>query len=73
MNLITDPLRSLVQRKLWPVALLLVGALVAVPVVLSKPPTTVPAAAPNTKPTEAIPATFVSAAEETEEAQRRRV
>ena len=35
MNLITDSLRGLVRRKLWPVALLLVGALVAVPVAAS--------------------------------------
>jgi hypothetical protein len=73
MNLITDPLRSLLQRKLWPVALLLVGALVAVPVVLSKSPTVEPTASPNAKPTEAIPATFVAAVEATEETQRRRV
>ncbi len=77
MNLITDSLRGLVQRKLWPVALLLVGALVAVPVVLSKPPTTAPASSPNAKQkTEPIPATFVSSAdatEATEAAERRRV
>ena len=74
MNLINDTLRGLVQRKLWPVALLLVGALVAVPVVLSKPPTTAPAPSPNAKKkSEALPATFVSAVEATEEADRRRV
>ena len=67
MNLITDPFRGLVQRKLWPVALLLVGALVAVPVVLSKAPTTAPAASPNAKKTEAIPATFVTAAEDADD------
>ena len=38
MNLITDTLQGLVRRKLWPVALLLVGALVAVPLVLAKTP-----------------------------------
>ena len=38
MNVITDTLRGLVRRKLWPVALLLVGALVAVPLMLAKDP-----------------------------------
>ena len=38
MNLITDTWRGLVRRKLWPVALLLVAALVAVPMVLAKEP-----------------------------------
>jgi hypothetical protein len=63
MNLITDTFRGLVQRKLWPVALALVAALVAVPMLLGKSPVSAPAASPNTKQTEAIPATFVSAAE----------
>ena len=36
MNLITDPFRGLVRKKLWPVALLLVAALVAVPFTLAK-------------------------------------
>jgi len=73
MNLITDTFRGLVQRKLWPVALLLVGALVAVPVVLTKAPVTAPPASSGAKKTEAIPATFVSAAEESEDTERRRV
>ena len=38
MNTITEPLRALVRRKLWPVALLLVAALVAVPMLLAKQP-----------------------------------
>ena len=38
MNLITDPFRGLVRKKLWPVALLLVAALVAVPFALAKEP-----------------------------------
>jgi hypothetical protein len=66
MNLITDTFRGLVQRKLWPVALALVCALVAVPVLLTKAPVAAPASSPNTKKTEALPATFVSAAEGTE-------
>src|SRR3954470_4528927 len=36
MKLVTDTWRQLVQRRLWPVALLLLGALVAVPFVLGK-------------------------------------
>jgi hypothetical protein len=47
MKLLTDTWRQLVQRRLWPVALLLLGALVAVPFVLGKSPEPVaPAAAP---------------------------
>jgi hypothetical protein len=38
MKLLTDTWRQLVQRRLWPVALLLLGALVAVPFVLGKSP-----------------------------------
>ncbi len=48
MKLLTDTWRQLVQRRLWPVALLLLGALVAVPFVLGKsepaPVAAVPAA-----------------------------
>ena len=66
MNLITDTLRALVRRKLWPVALLLVGALVAVPLVLAKEPTSGAARRPNAQPPRpsALPATFVSAADD---------
>jgi hypothetical protein len=45
MNLITDTWRGLVRRKLLPVALLLVVALVAVPLVLAKEPAVEPAPA----------------------------
>jgi hypothetical protein len=78
MNLLNDTWRGLVRRKLWPVALLLVGALVAVPVMLAKEPEVAPApanaAAAND---EALPATYVTAAggEDTTdegEAKRRR-
>jgi hypothetical protein len=76
MNLITETLQGLVRRKLWPVALLLVGALVAVPLVLAKTPEP-PAAAANLNShaakDEAMPATFVSADDATEETTRRRV
>ena len=63
MNVITDTLRQLVQRKLWPVAVLLVAAMVAVPMVMAKEPPIAPAA-PATKAQEGLPATFVSAADE---------
>jgi hypothetical protein len=61
MNVITDTLRQLVRRKLWPVALLLIGALVAVPVLLARQPETETLAqAANAKKVEPLPATFVS-------------
>jgi hypothetical protein len=44
MSLITDTWRQLVRRRLWPVAVLLLGALVAVPVLLAKSPAAVPPA-----------------------------
>jgi hypothetical protein len=44
MNAVTSIWRQLVNRRLWPVALLLVAAIVAVPVLLSKNPD--PVAAP---------------------------
>jgi hypothetical protein len=45
MNLITDTWRGLVRSKLWLVALLLVGALAAVPLLLAKEPVVEPAPA----------------------------
>jgi hypothetical protein len=44
MTIVTDTWRQLVQRRLWPVALLLLGALVAVPFFLSKSPEPAPVA-----------------------------
>jgi hypothetical protein len=38
MNALADPFKQLVDRRLWPIALLLVAALVAVPFLLSKDP-----------------------------------
>ena len=38
MSIVTDTWRQLVRRRLWPVALLLVGALAAVPLLLAKDP-----------------------------------
>lgn len=46
MKPITDIWRQLVRRRLWPVALLLVGAAAAVPVLLAKEPAVVPPAPP---------------------------
>ena len=74
MNLITDPLRQLVQRKLWPVALLLVAALVAVPMLLAKEPEAAGLAPlSNAASGDGMPATFVSAVEVSEDGTRRRV
>jgi hypothetical protein len=44
MKLLTNTWRQLVQRRLWPVAVLLLGALVAVPFVLGKSPDPAPVA-----------------------------
>ena len=47
MSVLTDIWRQMVQRRLWPVAVLLIAALVAVPLLLAKDPEpTVEAAAP---------------------------
>ena len=74
MNAITDTLKALWQRKLWPVAVLLVGALAAVPMVLAKDPFPAPApAVAQAKGDEGLPATFVSAADPAEDGERRRV
>jgi hypothetical protein len=72
MNVITDTLRQIVRRKLWPVAVVLIGAAAAVPFVLAKEPETAPVAA-NPVKTESIPATFVAATKATDETERRRV
>ena len=74
MNAITDVWRQLVRRRLWPVALLLVAALVAVPMTLAKSPAPPPPAPPvAAAPKGDDPTTaFVSVAKP-EEAKRRRV
>jgi hypothetical protein len=46
MNAVTSIWRQLVRRRLWPVAVLLVAALAAVPVVLAREPEVVPPADP---------------------------
>jgi hypothetical protein len=76
MNLITDTWHGLVQRKLWPVALLLVAALVAVPLVLAKEPEPLPpmASAAQASKDQGLPVTYVSeVGEDGEAVVRRRV
>jgi hypothetical protein len=72
MNLITDTWRGLVRRKLWPVALLLLGALIAVPFALSKEPDVqpVPANLNAAVADEGMTATYVTSTQgdDTEEA-----
>jgi hypothetical protein len=74
MNLITDTWRQLVRRRLWPVALVLVAAVVAVPLTLAKQPET---AAPAPVTAAATPAAavdgYVKLATDTDTAKRRRV
>jgi hypothetical protein len=55
MNVLTDTWRGLLRRRLWPVALLLIAALAAVPKLLAKQPEPVPAPA--------VPAVVKGAAE----------
>jgi hypothetical protein len=54
MNVLADTWRQLVRRRLWPVALLLVAALAAVPVLLASDPDPVAPAAPS--PLASVPA-----------------
>ncbi len=73
MNAIKDTWRQLVRRRLWPVAIVLVGAVVAVPMVLAKAPV-LPPADPAAKPTSENPtASFVALADQGEVTDRRRV
>ena len=72
MNLINETWRGLVRRKLWPVALLLVAALVAVPVTLAKEPEVVPAPPTRARRRRGLPATYVTAATETDRPRARR-
>ena len=50
MSFLTDIWRQLVRRRLWPVALLLVAAIAAIPVLLAKDPEVTPTAAPPAAP-----------------------
>jgi hypothetical protein len=76
MNVLTQTWRQLVRRRLWPVALLLVAALVAVPVVLAKPATPAPAApadATAAAPVATPAQSYVKLASDDKPAKRRRV
>lgn len=73
MNAIKDTWRQLVRRRLWPVAVLLVAALVAVPMVLAKAPAAPPATATPKLEDDADMSTFVTLAENGTETERRRV
>jgi hypothetical protein len=78
MNALTQTWRQLVRRRLWPVAVLLVAALVAVPVVLAKPADPAPTAPDATTATAAAPVatpeqSYVKLASDDAPAKRRRV
>jgi hypothetical protein len=79
VNVIADTWRQLVRRRLWPLAVLLLAALVAVPVLLAKDPAPVepPAPQPVAKTTAAEEAAtgepVVALAEDGERSRRRRV
>jgi hypothetical protein len=78
MNVLTDTWRGLVRRRLWPVAVVLIAALVAVPKLLAKSPTAPPPApvtAPLTKSSDDSAATtaLVSATDDPQGKRRRYV
>jgi hypothetical protein len=78
MNVLTTTWRQLVRRKLWPVAVLLVAALAAVPMVLAKEPEPVsmpadPAPATAKKVGDDIATPIVAMAEAGDRDRRRRV
>jgi hypothetical protein len=79
MNVLTDTWRGLVRRRLWPVALLLIAAVAAVPILLSKrpvsnaAPASVPPATGATASTGSGETVFVSAAPEAQGSGRRHV
>jgi hypothetical protein len=55
MNALRSLVRDLIDRKLWPVALLLVAVAVAIPVFLGRAPAPAPAPAPTAAPAPAAP------------------
>ena len=74
MKLIADIPRQLIRRRLWPLALLLVAALVAVPLTLAKSPEPLASTpAPGKRATEKPMSSFVSLDTHTGEPKRRRV
>jgi hypothetical protein len=78
MNVLTTTWRQLVRRRLWPVALLLVAALAAIPVLLSRDPEPIAAApAPsvddNAKVSDSLSTPVIDAATPEQRSRRRRV
>ena len=76
MNVVTNIWRQLVRSKLWPVALLLVGALVAVPTLLAREPAvpaTIAPVAVNTEADDSIAEPIVAKVTPEDRARRRRV
>jgi hypothetical protein len=77
MSVITNLQRQLVQRRLWPVAVLLIAALAAVPLFLAQEPETAPAPAPAATPadasTELATDPIVAMATASDRAKRRKV
>jgi hypothetical protein len=78
MNPVTSIWRQLVRRRLWPVAILLVGALAAVPVLLAREPEVPippadPAQAVTTKADDAIAEPVVAEVTPEDRSRRRRV
>jgi hypothetical protein len=75
MNALTDTLRQLVRRRLWPVAILLLAGLVAVPLVLAKNPEPAPAppVAASVKTAPETTSYVKLVADEGDNAKRRRV
>ena len=77
MSPISNLWRQLVQRRLWPVAVLLVAALAAVPLMLAQEPATEPASAPEAtaeeSSSELATAPIVAMATTTDRAKRRKV
>jgi len=71
MSFFKGILNDLVQRRLWPVPLALIAAIVAVPVVLAKSPQTHPAASasPNAAPGAGTPVASIRVANATKEAR----
>jgi hypothetical protein len=75
MTALTDIWRQLVRRRLWPVALVLVAALVAVPLTLAKSPAPAPPPPRSAGPADSADATasYVTLAVPDATAKRRRV
>jgi hypothetical protein len=73
MNAIKETWQQLLRRRLWPIAVVLVGALVAVPMVLRKSPEPAAPAPVHAGKPEDNAATFVSLADNADATRRRRV